>query len=98
MPLSMDRTAPALAALFMLLLSAVALPAPEAERVCVLGAGPSGVVAAYRLENRGYDVAVLDKNDYVGGRTYTYSYKDRPVEMVSAWSAYSILRTSVRGP
>jgi oxygen-dependent protoporphyrinogen oxidase len=39
------------------------------ERVIVVGAGVSGLAAAYRLKERGYDVTVLESTDHVGGKT-----------------------------
>lgn len=41
------------------------------QRIIVIGAGVSGIAAAYRLKQRGYDVTLLEKNDYVGGKAKT---------------------------
>lgn len=41
---------------------------PAAERVLVVGAGISGLTAAYRLTQQGFDVTVLEGADEVGGR------------------------------
>jgi oxygen-dependent protoporphyrinogen oxidase len=40
-----------------------------AERVIVVGAGVSGLACAYRLQQRGFDVVVLEASDHVGGKT-----------------------------
>ncbi len=40
-------------------------------RVCVIGAGVSGVAAAVRLQRKGYEVTVLERRDRVGGKCYT---------------------------
>jgi len=40
-------------------------------RVIVVGAGPAGLTAAYRLLGAGHDVVVLEAADVVGGRTHT---------------------------
>lgn len=39
------------------------------KTVAVVGAGPSGLAAAYRLQQRGAKLTVFERNDYVGGRT-----------------------------
>lgn len=41
------------------------------KSVVVLGAGISGLVTAYELEQRGYDVTVLEARQRVGGRAWT---------------------------
>jgi len=37
--------------------------------VCVIGAGPAGVQAAYTAEAEGLSVAIFEKNANVGGKT-----------------------------
>ncbi len=39
------------------------------RRVAVVGAGPAGLAAAYRLQQQGAEVTVFERNDHVGGRT-----------------------------
>ena len=55
------------------LLSAFVLPGAVAQDVdvdvCVIGAGPSGIQAAYSAEAKGLSVAVFEKNSEVGGKT-----------------------------
>ena len=41
----------------------------QGKTVAVIGAGPSGLAAAYRLQQKGATVTVFDKRDYIGGRT-----------------------------
>jgi oxygen-dependent protoporphyrinogen oxidase len=41
----------------------------------VVGAGISGLAAAYQLQKAGWDVLVLDQNDYVGGRMFTIDWE-----------------------
>lgn len=41
----------------------------ERTRVIVVGAGVSGLAAAFRLMQRGCDVTVLESEDHVGGKT-----------------------------
>ncbi|WP_354700073.1 hypothetical protein DSM112329_00336 [Paraconexibacter sp. AEG42_29] len=40
-------------------------------RIFVVGAGPSGLAAAWRLKQRGYDPVVLEERDRVGGQLLT---------------------------
>jgi 4-hydroxyacetophenone monooxygenase len=43
-------------------------------RVLVIGAGMSGLLTAYRLEQAGIDYVVVEKNDDVGGTWYENTY------------------------
>ena len=45
-----------------------ALPRAAAGRVVVIGAGFSGLAAAYELSKAGYDVTVAEARNRVGGR------------------------------
>lgn len=42
-------------------------PAPEKKRILVIGAGPGGMKAAATAAQRGHDVALWEKNGYMGG-------------------------------
>ena len=42
------------------------------KNVVVIGAGPAGAAAAYYLQKDGYEVTVLEKESFVGGRTHGY--------------------------
>lgn len=39
------------------------------QRIAIVGAGVSGLTAAYRLKQRGAEVTIFERNHYVGGRT-----------------------------
>lgn len=45
----------------------VASPVRSGRKVAVIGCGPSGLVAANRLNLKGYSVTVFDKNERAGG-------------------------------
>lgn len=51
------------------------------KSVVVLGAGISGLVAAYELEQRGFDVTLLEARQRVGGRAWTVRDGDK-IEMI----------------
>ena len=50
------------------------------KSVVVLGAGIAGLVAAYELQQAGYQVTVLEARDRVGGRAWTIRGNDRIVQ------------------
>ncbi len=46
---------------------------PRQPNICVIGAGPAGLVAAHALRRRGYErITVVERGDRVGGRTTDY--------------------------
>jgi monoamine oxidase len=49
------------------------LPQAAAGRVVVVGAGFSGLAAAYELSRAGYDVTVVEARNRVGGRVISFS-------------------------
>ncbi len=55
--------------------------------VIVVGAGISGLSAAYRIQNQGYKVLVLEKSSTVGGRTQTYCYENVCVDLSAQFLA-----------
>ncbi|PKS05180.1 hypothetical protein jhhlp_008548 [Lomentospora prolificans] len=51
--------------------------------VCIIGGGSSGTFAAVRLTDEGHSVAVIEKQDHLGGHTVTYTNPDtgKPINM-----------------
>ncbi len=55
--------------------------APERPSVVVLGAGPAGLGAAYRLAGRNaFDVTVVERSDRVGGNAGSFEFKGLQVD------------------
>src|SRR5580658_5485712 len=55
--------------------------APKNASVLILGAGISGMTAAYELRNAGYQVRVLEYNGRAGGRNWTLRGGDEYTEL-----------------
>jgi monoamine oxidase len=48
-------------------------------RTCiVIGAGLAGLAAAYKLRTKRWNVIVLEARDRIGGRVYTYRFREAP--------------------
>jgi heterodisulfide reductase subunit A-like polyferredoxin len=65
--------------LITLLLSATTVtawnvPVPK-DPVCIIGAGPAGLIAASKLESKGYDVVIFDEQPEIGGKCQAYYEK-----------------------
>ena len=69
--------------------SATEFAADRRLRVAVIGAGMSGLLAAYRLHQTGIDVAVFDKNADVGGTWLQNTYPGCRVDVASHVYCYS---------
>lgn len=44
-----------------------AFPAPTKDKVAVVGGGPGGLMCAYELSRRGYQVTIFERSDKLGG-------------------------------
>lgn len=55
------------------------------NKIIVIGAGISGLSAAKNLQDRGFDVAVLEAKDYVGGRIKTETIGGEKFELGASW-------------
>jgi len=51
------------------------------KKIVVIGGGIAGAGAAYTLAKAGYDVTVVEKSDYIGGRIRSQTQDDVSVEM-----------------
>ncbi|MEK3866923.1 FAD-dependent oxidoreductase [Paenibacillus sp. FSL H7-0716] len=52
------------------------------DRIGIIGAGISGVTAAYELAKKGYtNITLMEKSDRVGGKCHSIEYKGKSYEM-----------------
>lgn len=59
------------------------IPIPKnGKKVAVVGAGISGITAAYDLDKKGYDVTIYEKNEKVGGRLWDFEGKQLSKELI----------------
>lgn len=65
------------------------LAADRDFKVVIIGAGMSGIIAAYRLAQAGVDYVVLDKNDDVGGTWLENTYPGCRVDIPNHYYSYS---------
>ncbi len=54
-------------------------------KVIIVGAGMSGVAAARYLQNRNWEVTVLEARNRIGGRVWTDHSLGKPVDMGASW-------------
>lgn len=59
------------------------MPHPgKQDRICVVGAGPAGLAAAFFLNERGYtNVTVLERNTQVGGKARSWWVDGTPIDL-----------------
>lgn len=58
----------------------------QAKRIVIIGAGLSGLVLAYRLQQAGIDATLIEARERVGGRIETITAADgTPIEMGATW-------------
>ena len=57
----------------LILQQAWAAPAKHnSNPVCIIGAGPAGLVAASSLEKKGYETVIFEKQALIGGKCQSY--------------------------
>lgn len=49
-----------------------AWPSQHKPPVCIVGAGPAGLTAASRLESKGYETVIFEKQPEIGGKCQAY--------------------------
>ena len=66
----------------------VAGPKSLDDRIVIVGAGPSGIHMALSLKERSFtNVVILEKNAFVGGKSWTIDYRGTAHEMGSVYLA-----------
>jgi len=55
------------------------------KSVLIVGAGLTGLLTAYRLEQHGYIVIIVEARDRIGGRIHTLESGNTKVEMGATW-------------
>ncbi len=50
------------------------------KHVVILGAGPAGLMAAWELKQHGYNVTILEREDFVGGMCATQTFQGKQGE------------------
>lgn len=57
------------------------------SRIAIIGAGASGLTAAFHLMEKGYEnITVYEKLDRVGGKVYSYDYNGYTFEIGAFWA------------
>ena len=55
------------------------------KKIIILGAGLSGLLTAYRLQNKGFEIEIIEARDRIGGRIHTIHSNAAQVEMGATW-------------
>ncbi|TDJ09524.1 MAG: FAD-binding protein [Deltaproteobacteria bacterium] len=67
--------------LYPLILFSLSLKASDL-RIAIVGAGPSGLMAAHTLKKLGYkNITIFEKEDQVGGKVHSFTYNNNAYEM-----------------
>jgi len=57
----------------------------RSRKICVIGAGVSGLRAARLLAAAGFEITVLEARDRIGGRIHQSSRFGLPVDLGASW-------------
>lgn len=55
------------------------------KKITILGAGLSGILTAYRLLDKGFEIEIIEARDRVGGRIHTVKDAKTQIEMGATW-------------
>jgi len=55
------------------------------KKIIILGAGLSGLLTAYRLQNKGFEIEIVEARERIGGRIHTLHSDTAQVEMGATW-------------
>ena len=55
------------------------------QKIVILGAGLSGLLTAYRLQNKGFEIEIIEARDRIGGRIHTLHSDSTEIEMGATW-------------
>lgn len=59
------------------------IPIPKnGKKIAVVGAGISGITAAFDLDKKGYDVTIYEKSEKIGGRLWDFEGKQLSKELI----------------
>ncbi|SLN44507.1 FAD-dependent oxidoreductase [Pseudooctadecabacter jejudonensis] len=67
------------------IIAAEALFETDARKVGIVGAGMSGLAAADALTKAGYDVSIWEARDRIGGRIWTDTRLNAPLDLGASW-------------
>ncbi|MFI5237085.1 MAG: flavin monoamine oxidase family protein [Ignavibacteriales bacterium] len=65
----------------------ISVPSPNAKSVVIIGAGISGLSAAYKLMQNGINVKLIEARNRIGGRIFTHKFSDENLtcELGAEW-------------
>ena len=52
----------------------------NSPQIAVIGAGPMGLMCAYELSKRGYQVTIFEKDDRIGGMSASFDFNGMKIE------------------
>lgn len=69
------------------------MPNQTGKKAICIGAGIAGLAAAYRLQQKGWDVIVLESRDRLGGRIFSHRFNNKhTIELGAEWVGESHTR------